>query len=39
MIQEPGLKVSKFPSTIKAVNSQGQPVSRICYGANFKVGE
>ena len=39
MVQQLGLKVSKCPSKIKAVNSEANPVSRISIGVKFKVGE
>ena len=39
MVQQLGLKVSKCPSKIKAVNSKANPISRISIGVKFKVGE
>ena len=39
IVQRLGLKVSKCPSKIKAVNSKAKPVSRIAFGVRFKVGE
>ena len=39
MIQQLGLKLSKCPSKIKAVNSKTKHVSGIAFGVNFKVGE
>ena len=39
MVQRLGLKVSKSPSKIKAVNSEAKPVLGIAYGVKFKVGE
>ena len=39
IVQRFGLKVSKCPSKIKAVNSKAKPVSRIAFGVRFKVGE
>ncbi|XP_065632783.1 uncharacterized protein LOC136068889 isoform X1 [Quercus suber] len=39
MVQRLGLKVSKYPSKIKAVNSEAKPVLGIAYRVKFKVGE
>ena len=39
MVQWLGLKVSKCPSKIKAVNSEAKPLSGIAFGVKFKVGE
>ena len=39
MVQQLGLKVSKCPSKIKAVNSEAKLVSGIAFGVRFKVGE
>ena len=39
MVQWLGLKVSKCPSKIKAVNSKAKPVLGIAYGVKFKVDE
>ena len=39
MVQRLGLKVSKCPSKINAVNSEAKPVLGIAYGVKFKVGE
>ncbi|KAF3975229.1 hypothetical protein CMV_001501 [Castanea mollissima] len=39
MVQQLGLKVSKCPSTIKAVNSEAKPVFGIAFSVRFKVGE
>ena len=37
MVQKLGLKVSKCPSIIKAVNSEAKLIFGIAYGVNFKV--
>lgn len=37
MVQKLGLKVSKCPSIIKAVNSEAKLIFGIDYGVNFKV--
>jgi len=39
MVQRLGLKVSKCPSKIKAVNSEVKLVLGIVYGVKFKVGK
>ena len=39
MVQQLGLKVSKCPNKIKAINSEAKPVSGIAFGVRFKVGE
>ena len=39
MVQRLGLKVSRCPSKINAVNSEAKPVLGIAYGVKFKVGE
>jgi len=39
MVQQLGLKVSKCPSKIKAVNSKAKPVLGIAFGVRFKVGK
>ena len=37
MVQKLGLKVSKCPSIIKAVDSEAKLIFGIAYGVNFKV--
>ena len=39
MVQQLGLKVSKCPSKIKALNSEAKPISGINFGVRFKVEE
>ena len=39
MVQRLGLKVSKYPSKIKAVNLEVKLVLGIVYGVKFKVGK
>lgn len=39
MVEKLGLKLSKFPSRLKAVNSEALPVTGIPYAVPLKVGE
>jgi hypothetical protein len=39
MVEKLGLKLSKCPSRLKAVNSEAQPVAGIAYSVHLKVGE